>query len=254
MGEPLGHPRRLMSGWNVQDHMRFEVSGHVHVDQLEEREHVLGAVALASVVGGVSKDQIERSRLISGAAPVVVSHRQARLSRNQYPTLRFLVNGENCGPCWRVSIQPDDVDQPLLEVGIAKDLQPAYHPRSEPTATPDPRYRDLTDPESLRYPPSALARRAVIGSILERCPHQLRHRALSQPRLAASPRCDRASLRYSRSLEALPPHPHRVISATGHTRHLIGGNPLCGQQQRLGLNHRLTGSELEWEIRPKDSV
>ena len=78
------HWRRLVSREVVQHDVHVEVLGDVEVDQLEERQHVVGGVALAGVVQDLAGADVHRGEQVDGAvALVVMGHRPgpARLHR-----------------------------------------------------------------------------------------------------------------------------------------------------------------------------
>ena len=100
-------------------------SGHVEVDQLEEGQHVVGRVALPGVVEDLAGGDVHRGEQIGRAVALVVVghgagparlHRQRRLGAVERLDLGLLVEAEDHRPFGGVHVEPDHVDQLLLEV------------------------------------------------------------------------------------------------------------------------------------------
>lgn len=111
----------------VEHDVDLEVSWHVEVDELEEREHVGRLVGLLRVVEDLTGTDVHRREQIRRAVAFVVMshradtpglHRQARLGAVKGLALGLLVEAEDDGALWRVEVEPDDVDELLLEARI----------------------------------------------------------------------------------------------------------------------------------------
>lgn len=116
-----------MRGQVVQHDMDLEVTGHVQIDPLEEREHVLGGVTLAGLVQHLAGSDVHRREQDDGAvALVVMGHRagparlerQRRLSPIQRLARRLLVEAEHHRPLRRIQIEANDIDELVFEAGI----------------------------------------------------------------------------------------------------------------------------------------
>ena len=115
--------------------------GDVQVDQLEERQHVGGRCGACGCRGGPRRsptfmrgEQVRRAvaLVVVGHRPSPARlHRQARLGAVQRLDLGLLVEAEHHRPLWRIQVEPDDVDELLLEVRIVGDLEGLDLPRLE---------------------------------------------------------------------------------------------------------------------------
>jgi len=130
--------------------MDVESFGDLAIDRLEEREELGVAVAWEALADHRPAQHIERGEQGGGpVALVVVSHRpgaaflhrQRRLGAIQRLDLRFLVHAQDHGLLRRVQIQPDDVDEFLLEPRVVGQLEGLDPMRLQPAGGPDPLHR-----------------------------------------------------------------------------------------------------------------
>ena len=129
------------------------------VDLLEEPQHVGRGVTFVQSGEDLAGGDVHRGEQVDGAvALVVVGHRagSARLHRQrglgavQRLALGLLVEAEHHRPRRRVEVQPDDVDELLLEQRIVADLERLDLPRLEVVVGPDLGDRVLADPDPWR--------------------------------------------------------------------------------------------------------
>ena len=123
----------------VQDDVHVQTAGHGGVDLLEERAARRSpAWPLRRCGVDLAGGDVHRREQIDGAVALVVMghragparlHRQRRLGAVQRLTLGLLIEAEHHRPRRRVEIQPDHVDQLLLEPRIVADLEGVHLPR-----------------------------------------------------------------------------------------------------------------------------
>ncbi len=128
---------------DVQRHARVGLG-----DLLEEFEELLVAVVGVAGVGDFAGGDLQRGEQGGGAvADVVVgtacwqawAHRQHRLGAVQRLDLGLLVDAQHHGGLRRVQVQPDDVADLGLKLGVGGELERLLPPRLDPPVAPDPR-------------------------------------------------------------------------------------------------------------------
>ena len=120
-------------------------AGTCSVDVFEEPQHVVRGVALAGIVEHLAGGDVHRREQVDRAVALVVVgegagatglHRQGRLGAVECLDLGLLVEGEHDCPGGRIHVQPDDVDELLLEAGIVRDLERVDLPRPQVVVPP----------------------------------------------------------------------------------------------------------------------
>ena len=125
--QPLGHRRCLVGREVVEHDVDVEVPSNVQVDELEE-----GGTSVALWDFFVSKSTSPVPRFMAANRSVVpcrlchgsasdpaALHWQRRLGAIEGLDLGLLIETEDDSPLGRVQIEPDDIDQLLLEPGVA---------------------------------------------------------------------------------------------------------------------------------------
>ena len=166
-----------------------------------------------------------------------VFDQQAGLSAIQRLALGFLVETEDHCPHGLVQVQPDHVNQLVLEARIVREFKAGHLPRFQLMIAPVLRHLVRADAETASQPSGAPVRRAVIGQLVLCNPDHLRNRPVRHRRLTAPTLGDASHPCQPIRLEATLPGPHRGIGRTTMSGHLVGRHPIGRQQQRLGLRH-----------------
>ena len=226
--------------------MQVEVAEHVEIDQLEELQHVAAGVPLTGVVGHLAGRKVQRGEQISRPVTFVVvgrrprsarGHRQRRLSPVQRLPLGLLIETEHHRPFRRIQIQPDNIDELLLEVRLGRDLERCHSPRFQFVVMPDPRHGVVTDPVTLAINRAVQCVDPSSGNSWSvSC--TTASTVLSASRDFSAPtRGDPPDTPNTLFDKPAPPRTHRRVSGLVSPRHLISRDPIRGQQQRLGLHH-----------------
>src|SRR3954447_18043654 len=176
-------------------------------------------------------------------------HRQAGVGPVQRLALRLLIEAEHRRPYRRVQVQPNNIDELVLEPGIVADLERLDPPRPEVVTGPDPRHRVLADThpggETARRP----VRRAVRGQLRTGQPQHLPDRPGRQPGPASPPLGDHPDPGRAFPGEPFPPPPHRVRVHPTATGYLLVGHTFASPQQRPRPNHLPVRQTVEAAIR-----
>ena len=197
------------------------LSNHRAIEDVERREQRRGAVALV-VVG-------------HGAGPPPL-HRQARLGAVQGLDLALLVHAQQHCLVRRVQVEPDHVDELLLEAWIIRELEGLHQVWLQASRPPDPLHGGRTDPLGLGHRPTApvgfSGRRVLQRGLHDRLDFLRRNR-----RLASSAFTHLPQLRQPFLGKPLPPRHHAARRHPKPCRYCGVGDALRGQQQRFRSDH-----------------
>jgi hypothetical protein len=132
MDEPLGHRWCLVDREVVQDDVDLLVSWNVEIDQLEERQDVVGGVAFAGVVEDLAGGHVHRretGRWCRGACSHASwcrparGQRQRRLAPIESLDLGLFVEAEHHGALGGIEVEADHVEELFLERGVVGHLE-----------------------------------------------------------------------------------------------------------------------------------
>ena len=195
------------------------MSGYVPVDPFEEGQHVTAGVGVSHVVEDLTAAQVHRGEQVNGhVTPVVVGHgagpsrfhRQRRLGAIEGLALGLLIETEHCRSIRWIVVEPDDVDQLGLEIGIGRQLEGIGPPRSQVSGPPNRGDRVLADPVTFRHRPGRPTHRTVFRNRSQRVgDHRFNHFVADHP-FAAPPGTDRPDPGRATNDEPVPPPGHRV--------------------------------------------
>src|SRR5271169_1949103 len=179
--EPLGDFRSGVGRQVVQHDVHTQAAWNAGVDLLEEPQHVGACVAFAQIGQHLARGDVHRREQVDRAVSLVVMghcsgaaglHRQRRLSAVQGLALGLLVEAEHHCARRRIHIQPNDVDEFLLEPRVVADLERLDLPRLEVVVGPDLGHGVFADPDPGSQGTSAPMRRPVGGGLLVSKPQQ----------------------------------------------------------------------------------
>ena len=132
--DPFKNLGVLVSGIVVDDHVHRFLLGHPGIDDVEEADELLMAMALHTLADDLAVKHIERREKGGDAVPLIVVgdgagtsllHRQPRLGAVQRLDLAFLINRENDGAVGRIDVEADDLFELGRELRIVRQLEPA---------------------------------------------------------------------------------------------------------------------------------
>src|SRR5215472_14419298 len=158
--DPFKNLGVLVSGIIVDDHMDRFLLGHPGIDDVEEADELLMAMALHTLADDLTFQHIKRRKQCRDAVTLVVVgdgagtsllHRQPRLGAVQRLDLAFLIDRENDGVVGRIDVEADDLFELGRELGIIRQLEPADQMRPQAVSTPDPLHRIDADASGLRH-------------------------------------------------------------------------------------------------------
>src|ERR1700726_208074 len=158
--DPFKNLGVLVSGIVVDDHMHRLLLGHLGINDVEEADELLMAMALHTLADDLAFQHIKRCEQRRDAMTLVVVcdgagtsllHRQPRLGAVQRLDLAFLIDRENDGVVGRVDVEADDLFELGRKLGIVGQLEPADQMRPQAMSTPDPLHRTDADPSGFRH-------------------------------------------------------------------------------------------------------
>src|SRR6201997_4174330 len=158
--DPFKNLRVLVSGIVVDDHMHRFLLGRPGIDDVEEADELLMAMALHTLADDLAVKHIERREKGGDAVPLIVVgdgagtsllHRQPRLGAVQHLDLAFLINRENDGAVGWIDVEADYLFELGRELRIVRQLEPADQMGPQAMSTPDPLHRTDADPSGLRH-------------------------------------------------------------------------------------------------------
>src|SRR6478752_10493513 len=132
--DPFKNLGVLVSGIVVDDHMHRLLLGHLGINDVEEADELLMAMALHTLADDLAFQHIKRCEQRRDAMTLVVVcdgagtsllHRQPRLGAVQRLDLAFLIDRENDGVVGRVDVEADDLFELGRKLGIVGQLEPA---------------------------------------------------------------------------------------------------------------------------------
>ena len=135
-------------------------------------------------------------------------YRQAGLGTVEGLDLGLFVHAEHDRLVGRAHVQPDHVDELLLEAFVGRELESLYQVRLELSGGSDPLDCRCRDPDLFRHVPAAPVRLALGLGVLGE-PHDLFDFALGDGRLAATALADFAELGQTFGAKARTPLAHR---------------------------------------------
>src|SRR6201998_886521 len=156
--DPFKNLGVLVSGIVVDDHMHRFLLGHPGIDDVEEADELLMAMALHTLTDDLAFQHIKRRKQCRDAVTLVVVgncagtsllHRQPRLGTVQRLDLAFLIDRENDGVVGRIDVEADDLFELGRELRIIRQLEPADQMRPQAMSTPDPLHRLTLIPAAL---------------------------------------------------------------------------------------------------------
>src|SRR5215475_12012972 len=218
--EPGQDVGMLVGGIIVDDDMDGFLLGHPGLDDVQEADELLMAVALHALADDLALEDIESREQRGRAMTLVIMghgagasrlHRQARLGAIKGLDLALLIDRQDNGVVGRVDIEADDVMQLGRELRVVRQLELPDPVRLEAMGTPDPLHRADADPDRLRH------RRAgpVAGRGWRACQRQSNHafgHLGTQRRDARGPRLVAPQPRDPSLLEALLPAPDHGLA------------------------------------------
>ena len=143
--DPFKNLGVLVSGIVVDDHMHRLFLGHLGINDVEEADELLMAMALHTLADDLAFQHIKRCEQGRDAMTLVVVcdgagtsllHRQPRLGAVQRLDLAFLIDRENDGVVGRVDVEADDLFELGRKLGIVGQLEPADQMRPQAMSTP----------------------------------------------------------------------------------------------------------------------
>ena len=143
--DPFKNLGVLVSGIVVDDHMHRFLLGHLGINDVEEADELLMAMALHTLADDLAFQHIKRCEQRRDAMTLVVVcdgagtsllHRQPRLGAVQRLDLAFLIDRENDGVVGRVDVEADDLFELGRKLGIVGQLEPADQMRPQAMSTP----------------------------------------------------------------------------------------------------------------------
>jgi class 3 adenylate cyclase len=145
--QPLLNLGVAVRGVVVHDQMQRQMLGRAAIDEPQELEPFTVAMPRLAHRDHAAVERVERCEQRCRAMALVVVgdgagtpalHRQTRLRAVQRLDLALLIATEHEGMLGRVQVQPHDIDQLVLEVRIARDLEGPAEVRLQAVALPDP--------------------------------------------------------------------------------------------------------------------
>src|ERR1700694_5215891 len=215
--QPLADVLVFVGGVVVQDQVDRQVFGHLAVDGLEELQPLLMPVARHALPDHRAGQHVQSSEQGGGAVPLVVvghrlapplDHRQRRLRAVQCLHRGLLVRAQHDRLLRRGHVQPDDIDQFLLETRVVGQLERRHPMRFEPPRMPYQLHRRLRHPCRSSHRPTApmgFTLRAVVLCQID----DLVDRGLRDRRFAATALADLTHLRQTLLGEPGTPTLHR---------------------------------------------
>ena len=163
VGQPEADVLVLVRRVVVQNDMHRQAFRDLLVDLGEELDELLVPVPRHAGSGDMAGQDIQCGKQGRGAVPLVVvghrpgpalDHRQRRLRAVQGLHRGLLVHAQHDRVLRRVQVQPDDIDQFLLEFRIVRHLERLHQMRFQPPRRPDPLDRRLRHPDLRRHRPT----------------------------------------------------------------------------------------------------
>src|SRR5215210_3530223 len=231
LGQPGLHVGMVVGAVVVEHEVNVETLGHLAVDDLEKEEEFLVAVAGQAQPGDLAGGGVEGGEESGGAVALVVVGHGARpalldgkagLGAVQGLDLALLVDAEHHGTLGRIEVEPDHIDQLLLEARVVGQLEGPYQVRLDAPGGPDALHHGLGDPGVSRHGPTRpvrlCGRGGVEGVVDDGLDRLLRDRGLAPPALGYL-----ADALDAVGFEAGPPRQHHSPKATAY-RALFGGH------------------------------
>jgi hypothetical protein len=158
--EPSSNIGMLMGGVVVDDGVDRLSHGDLFLDDIEEPNELLMAMALHVAADHRAVEDIHRGEQRRRAVPlIVVRHgsgatllqRQSGLGAIKRLYLALFVDRQDDGVCGRIDIEPDDVTQFVDEARVVGQLELAHPVRLQTMGAPDALNRTHAEPRRLRH-------------------------------------------------------------------------------------------------------
>ena len=158
--EPSADVGMLMGGVVVDDGVDRLSYGNLFLDDIEETDELLMAMALHVAADHLAVENVHRGEQGRRAVPlIVVRHgsgatlleRQSGLRAVKRLNLALFVDRQDDGVRGRIDIEPDDVAQFVDEARIVGQLELAHPVRLQTVGAPDALDRTQAEPRCLRH-------------------------------------------------------------------------------------------------------
>src|SRR5665647_677822 len=249
LGEPGLHVLVVVGGVVVQNHMNRNAFGHFLVYCAQELEELFVAVLVHARADHGAIQGVECGEQRGGAVPLVVAgsrarpalgHRQRSLGAIERLDRGLLVHAQHHSLLRRVQVEPDDVDELLLEGRVVGELERLDQVRLEATPGPDPLHGGRTNADGFGHRPAAPVRCTGRLFVLSQT-HDLLNLLRRDPRFAATTVPYLAELGQPFSGEPGPPRTDRDRGDANARGDLGVGHTFSGHQQHLGPLHLTMG-------------